>query len=95
MKYLVSKTVAIILVIVFMLGVSIIVSATNEYNVNTDYDLYGNEVIDICDLVCAEKQDKSDSFVLKLQCIILEVEGLPISDSEPTIRGGIYLPEVP
>ena len=95
MKKLIKKMSAILIVTALIIGITTVAYATNGYNLNADTDANGNEVIDICDLVEAEYQSKSDSFVEKLGRIILEVEELPASKNSSTFRDGIYLPEVP
>ncbi len=95
MKKLIEKMSAIFIVIALIIGITTVVYAANGYNLNNDTDANGNEVIDICDLVAAEKQDKSDSFVQKLGRIILEIEELPNESNGPKKSGGIYLPLVP
>ena len=95
MKTLIKKILAIFIVLTLIIGITTVVYAANGYNVNNDTDTNGNEVIDICDLVAAEMQDKSNSFVEKLGRIILEIEELPTESSGPKKSGGIYLPLAP
>lgn len=95
MKKIYIKYFVILAVVALLLTFSTGVLATNEYNINADFDSQGKEIVDICDLVAAEKQSKADSFVLQLQRILLEVEDLPAGSSRPTSNTGIYLPIVP
>ena len=82
-------------VVALILNFTFCVSATHVYNTNEDFDANGKEIIEVCDLVEAEYESKDDSFVLELQRILLEIEDLPGSASEPITSGGIYLPIVP
>ena len=103
MKMQVRRFLAVLMALILISGFSVL--SASVYNVNGDVDSFGNDIIDVRDLVRAKKLSAEDpetynsSFLVQLKRILIGLAEVPTdadqTSSNGSESGAIYLPEVP